>query len=144
MFGSARAHPLTKRNDTGMQPELKNGVDPPPRLGLNFQQFIYVFRIEHQRLLANRVSACAKGETHMGVMEIVRRSDRNEIDRTTGTALTIDMCFELLEFGKEAGSGKVAVENANRIIDIHGGDKCVTRLSYRLHMSGRDISSGAN
>ena len=71
--GSA-AMPLAQRHDGRVHPELQDVEDPPPGLPLQLGQGVQVPRVEHQRLLADRVGPDPQREADVGVVQVVRAS----------------------------------------------------------------------
>ena len=65
----------------GMQAQLQDGVDACDRsAALDLGQAVEIPRIEHQRLLADRVGVRAQREAHMRVVQVVGRADRDVVD----------------------------------------------------------------
>src|SRR3546814_3467694 len=95
-----------------MKAQWQDGVDPAPGAGLDLGEAVDVPRIEHQRLLADRVAVRAQSKAHMGVVQVVGRADADIVDALTAATQLIDMAVAALEFGDAVGLGKMAVHRS--------------------------------
>jgi hypothetical protein len=66
-------------NDGRMQAQLQNAVDFPSSILLDFRNTVNVPWIKHQRLFANGISAGPQGKVHVGVVQVIRRTNRYEV-----------------------------------------------------------------
>ena len=65
--------------------------------------------VKHQWLFADGIGIGAQGKTHMGIVEIIGRTDRNKINGLTvgGTAQFVDVTVETLKFREKMGFRKI-------------------------------------
>lgn len=124
---------------------MQYGVNAATCIDLHPQESVYIPGIEDQWLLANCIRTAAQCESHMRVMQVIRRTDGKNLDRVaTNTAHSINVTIEALEFGEKMCIREIAIENAGGITWIHGRDKPVSSVPDGLHVTRRDIPGGAN
>src|SRR4051794_5599119 len=110
----AVCEPLTQRNNCRMQPKLQDSGYPAAGVALDLREFIDVAWIEDERLFTNRVGAGAHDKPAMGVMKVIRRADRPEIDLLPTAAKQVYLAVELLELNEEFRIRKVTIQNTHR------------------------------
>src|SRR4051812_24885545 len=98
------AKPLAEFHQRRMQAQLQHGVDAPPGLRLELLQAVEIPRIDDERLFTQRIGADPQRDSHVGIVEVVRRTDTQVMDALLfRTALELfEMTIESLEFGEEA------------------------------------------
>ena len=123
-----------------MQPQLQDGPDATAGFPLELLQPVEVPRVDHERLLTDGVGAHAQGEPHVGIVEVIRRTDAEEVDAIGfGAALELlDVPVEALELREEADIEAIAIENADGIVRIHRGDEPVPRIVNGLQVPRGD------
>ena len=140
-----RGVPLLQRLHRGVEPELQDGVDLPPRLGLQLLQGVQVPRVDDEGLLADGVRAEAEGEADVCVVQIVRGTDREIMHPVFLAALPkfFDVAIEPLEFPEVADILEVAVEDSHRVVGVGSDDEAVARVPDRPKVAGRDVPGHA-
>ena len=120
-----------------MQSQLEHGVDAASGFLLELLQAIEVPRIDHQRLLAERVGADAQRHAHVRIVQVVRRAHAQEMHALgLGAALELfEMAIEPLEFGEEPDIECVAIEHADRVVRIDRGDEAVAGVVNGLEVA---------
>src|SRR5690554_4408179 len=148
MLGVAlfRPHFVTQRNDRGMHAQLQDGVHLPARVLFDIDQAINVPGVQYQRLFTNGIGACTQGKAHVAVVQVVGRANRNVIHSVTviGAAQLIDMPVEALKFREKVRFREIAIDNANGIVLVHGGNQVVTSVFDRFHMARCDVTGSAD
>src|SRR5579871_3213529 len=129
---------LAQRHDCGMKPKLQDGRNAVTGIMLDFRQAIDIPGIEHQRLLADRISPRPQGETAMRVMKMVGRADRDIVYLLAAPPELVDMPVETLELSKEVRVRKVTIENTDRVVWIVGNSQIAAYRMNSLHMSWCD------
>ena len=61
-----------------------------------------------------------------------------------GTAQFVNVAIKALEFGEKVSAGKVAVNDADRIIGVERSHQIVADGLDRLHVAGSDVTGGAD
>ena len=91
-----------------MQAQLQHGEDPAAGFPLQLLQRIEVPRIDHQRLLADRIGADAQRQPDVRVVQVVRRADAQVVHaRSRGAAAQLfEMPIEPLESVKNRTSNE--------------------------------------
>ena len=123
-----------------MKAQLQYRVDPAARVALQRLEPVDILRVQNQRLLADGVGARAQRVAHMRFVKVIRRGDSDIVQPPPGPALRVHPGVELLEFGKEFRLGKMAVEDANGIVDVHRRDEIPADVADGLHMTRSDIA----
>ena len=142
----ARLHLFTQCHDCRVHAQLKDGVDLAAGVALDFLQPVDVPRVQDQRLLADRVGFRTQGKAHVGIMQVVRRTNGHVIDLApvVGAAPLVDVTVKALELGEEIGIREMAVNNPDRIVRIVCRNQYVAGLLDRLHMTGSDVTGGTD
>ena len=131
-------------DDRGMQPKLQDGGYPATGVMLDLRQTVDIPGIEGERLFADGVGAGAHRITAMGVMKVVRRADRGIVNFLAAAAKLIDVAIERLEPDEELRVGKMAVQNADGVVRIIGGNKISAGFRDRTHVPGRNVTGSAD
>src|ERR1700722_1549549 len=136
--------PIAQRDDRRMQPELQDGGYPATGVTLDLRQAVDVARIEGQRLFADGVGAGAHRITAMSVVKVVRRTDRGVIDFLAAAAKLVNVAIELLKSDEKLRIGKMAVQDADGVVWIIGGNEISAGFRDRTHVPGRNVTGGAD
>src|SRR5882757_9296299 len=80
----------------------------------------------------------------MGIVKIIRRTDRHVINARTAPAKRVDVAVKLLEFRKEFRIGKMAVHDTDRIIGIEGCQKSTIAILDRPHVTRGNVAGGSD
>ena len=96
------------------------------------------------RLLADHVAAGAQAEADMGVVQVVRRADRDIVDALVAAAQLVDMPVEALELGEEMRLREMAVDDPDGIVRVEGDLEIAAHGLDGLHMARRDIAGGTD
>ena len=131
---------VAERHQRWMQAQLQHGVDAPSGFLLELLQAVEVPRVDDQRLLAEHVRADPQRNAHVGVVQVVGRADAQEVNALLfgPTLQLLEVPVEALELGEEADIERIAVEDADRIVRIDGGDQPVPGVVDRLEVARRD------
>jgi hypothetical protein len=140
----ALREPIAQRDDRRMQPKLQDGGYPATGVTLDLRQAVDVARIKGQRLFADGVGAGAHRITAMGVVKVVRRTDRGVIDFFAAAAKLVNVTIELLESDEKLRIGKMAVQDADGVVWIIGGNEISAGFRDRPHVPGRNVTGGAD
>src|SRR5262245_5614236 len=101
-----------------MQSELQDCRNASACLPLDLSKAIDVPGVEHQRLFADCVDVRSQCETTMGVVQIVRRANRHEVNLLPAAAHLVDVAVEALKLDKEARVRKITINDPDGIIRI--------------------------
>ena len=115
-----------------------------PSALLHLLQRVYVPRIQHHRLLADHVGTKPQTISGVRVVQIVRRTYRDEIYVCATLDETCVMTVKQLLFGKKRRIREIAVHDAHRVTLVIGRHHVVSRVFYRLQMPWRYIPSNSN
>src|SRR3546814_639662 len=81
----------------------------------------------------------------MSVVQVVWRANRNVIEGSRRGALeAVCMLLKTLEFGKKFALRGDAINDADRIIDVIGGDQNVTGVLDGTHVARSDVTGSAD
>ncbi len=125
-----------------MKTQLKDSIDSATCHLFHFLQGIDVPGIEDEGLLTDRVSPHAQGKADMGVVQIVGRADRDVINALSFALAPqfFNVPVESLEFRKEVGIGKIAIQDTYGIRAIQCSDQDIAGIVDRLEMAGGDVT----
>jgi hypothetical protein len=131
--------------DGGMQAQLEHGVHAAPALALEFLQRVQVPGVEHQRLLADGRGAHAQGLADVRIVQVVGRADAHPVHALLGapTVQAVEVAVETFVFAEVAGPRKVAVQDADGIVRIHGREQGVAGVADGLQVPRGDVSCDA-
>ena len=81
----------------------------------------------------------------MGVVQVIRSAEGEVIDGPIGAPATQlrNVTVEPLDLGKEGRLRKVRVDNADRVVGVHGGHEAVARVLNGSQVSWGNISGQA-
>lgn len=87
-----------------------------------------------------------QGEADVGVVEVVGRADRHEVDAVLfgAAAEFLEVPVEAFEFGEEAGVEGEAVEGADCVVGIGGGNEVIAGVGDGLHVARRHEAGGTD
>ena len=121
-----------------MNPQLKDGVDPPAGLALDFLERIEVPGVDDERLLADRVGAHPQREADMGVVQVVRRADTHVVDpvRFRPAPQLFEVTVEAFDLGEEADVEREAIQDADRVVRVSRSDQPVAGILNCLEVTG--------
>src|ERR1043165_3860433 len=110
-----------------MESQLQNRRHPPPGFLLELDERVEVPRIDHDRLLADRIGAGAQGHPDVRVVQIVGRADAQVVDALFfgAAAQLLEMPVESLDLREKARVESEAIEDADGIVWIGGRDEPV-------------------
>src|SRR6056297_2459552 len=80
----------------------------------------------------------------MCIVQVIRRRDRYIVESTSCATFAFHEGVKPLEFGEKLRLRKVAIENTDGIIHIHGCYKVVIGVLDGFHMARRDVPSGTD
>src|SRR4029453_3735429 len=133
------------RHHSRMQAQLQHGADAAAVLAFDFLQRIQVPRVDDDWLFANRMRAGAQRQADVRVVQIVRRTNADVMHplgfRPAGKLF--EMAIETFDLGKKAHAERVAIEQADSIMRIHGGDQPLAGVADRIQVARRNESSYA-
>ena len=115
-----------------------------PGIALDICKFIDAFGIEDQGLFTYGVGASQQGKPAMGVMKVIRRTDRSKIDFSAVTTKIVDVAIELLKLYKKSRVWKMAIENPDGVVWVIGHNQVATRFGDRTHMTRCNITASAD
>ena len=99
----------------------------------------------HQRFFTDHVTTKTKASSDVRMMQVVGRTDRNDIERGHWIALqSPGVVVEAFKLSEEFALRRKAVDNTYRIIDIEGTGKLVTGVLDGTHVARGDIAGSAN
>jgi len=129
-----------------MDAQLQDRIDMAPGSQFQFFKRLAVPGVKDERLFAYGVGPDAKGKTHVRVVEIVGRADRNVMDALilVFAPQLFHMAVEALEFAKIAHVIGKTVEYAHRIVGIACRDKGVSGVLDCLQVPRGDVTSRAD
>src|SRR2546425_6546521 len=129
--------PLAKRDQIGMQAQLQDRVDAASGLLLELLESVQIPGIDNERLLANRVSADAQSQPDVRIVQVVRRTDADEVyaARVGAAPQFLQMPIETLDLGEEAHVERVPIEHPDVVVRVDGGDQTVAGVLDRLEMA---------
>src|SRR5690554_7145450 len=129
-----------------MHTQLQDGVHLPACVLFDIDQAIDVPGVQHQRLFADGIGARAQGEAHVAVVQVVGRADGDVIHSAAviGAAQLIDVPVETLKFREKVRFREIAIDDANGIVFVHGGNQVVTSVFDRFHMARCDVTGSAD
>src|SRR4051812_11955245 len=106
-----------------------------PCIALDLCKFVDAVGIEDQGLFTYGVGAGTQRKPAMGIMKVIRRTDRGKIDVSAVAAKLVDVTIELLELNKKARVWKMTVQNADGVVWVIGRNQVTTRFGDRTHMT---------
>ena len=127
-----------------MQAQLQDGRDLAAGLALDLGEPVDVPRIEHQRLLADRIGIRAQREAAVRVVQVVGRADRDVVDLLAAPAQLVDVTVEALELDEEVGIREIAVDDADRVLRVEGDLEIAVDRLDGAHVPRRDVAGGAD
>ena len=143
--GRGGAQTVAQGDQLRMEPQLQDRVHAPAGLEFELLQRVQVPRVDDQRLLADRVGARAQRQADVRVVQIVGRTDADEVDplRFGASFELLEMPVEPLDFGEEAHVEGVLVQDADRVMRIRRRDEAIAGVLDGLEMSGGDEAAHA-
>ena len=136
-------HFLLERTDLIVQTELEDGVSLVSGLFLQLHEVVDVIGVEHQRLLADHVAAQPQPVTDEGIVGVVRRTDREPVERVVGTHLFGAEAVELLIFRVERTIRERAVEPSHGVKLVVRYQQVVAGVGDRFNVPRRYVPCGA-
>jgi hypothetical protein len=129
-----------------MQPQLKDCEDAPLVFLFKLLELIQVPWIDHQGFFANRVSAHAERKSHVGVVQVVRRANRDVIDRRCVgiSPLLLQESIETFDFREEPRLGEVAVQETDGIVRINSGYEHIPGIVNGFQVLRRNVAANTN
>ena len=80
----------------------------------------------------------------MCIVQIVRGTDGDIIQRSAAALQFVDVTIETLEFGEKICFGKVSVEHADVVVFVDCCDEEISGVTDCPHMPGRYVSGCTN
>lgn len=125
--------------------QLQDVEDALAAFLFNPLQFVHQFRVRHQRLLADHVTAQAQARANVGVVQVVGTADRHVVQHRRGVALELmGALVEAFELREKLALRRDAVDDANRVVDVVGNSQVVAGVVDGAHVARSDIAGGAD
>src|SRR5688572_11532798 len=124
-----------------MHPQLQDGEHPTAGLALQLREGVEIPGIDHNWLLADGVRSVSQGQANVSIMEVIRAANAHPVD-TTGRIpppQLIEMAVEAFNLAEVADVLAVSIQDADRVVGIHGSDEPVARVMDRLKVPWRDV-----
>src|SRR5258708_7121857 len=120
-----------------MKPQLQHGIHATAGFGFELLQRVEIPGIDDEGLLAERMSADAQRRADVRVVKVVRRTDADVVDaiRRGAPPQLLEMAIEAFEFVEESDVERVAIENADGVVRIDGGDEPIAGRVDRFELS---------
>lgn len=128
-----------------MVAQLQDVVDAFASFLLHQSQLVHELGGGHQGFFADDVAAQAKASSDMGVVQVVGRADRHEVEPSGGAALQLVGKFlKALELGEELAVRRDAVDDADRIVDVISHGQIVAQVFDGPHVARCDVAGCAD
>jgi hypothetical protein len=121
---------------------LQDGIDPVSRLLFQFLKGIQIPWVNDQGFLADGVGTDAKGQTAVGVMQVIGRTDTHVMDPFGfgAAAELFKVPVKTLDLCKKFDIKAMGIEDADGIMGVDRGDKLIPRILDRFEVAGGNKS----
>lgn len=127
-----------------MEPQLENIPDPVAGFWFQFLKGRCIPGIEDQWFFTNHLCAIPESEAHVGVVEVIGRTNDDIINLFTGAFLFFQMAVKPFKFGKKGCIGKITIQHSNSVIGIKRGNEVVAGFFNRFQVSWCDVPCSAD
>src|SRR5688572_7699584 len=143
--GRAAGDRVAECDHRRVQPQLEDGIDPHPALTFELLQRIEIPRVDHNRLLANRVRARAQRQADVRVVQVVRRADADVVHALLfrGPPQLLAMAIETLDLGEEPYAERITIEQPDGVGRIRRGDPTMPGVANGIQVPRRHESGAA-